>query len=93
MHKRNFDTAPKDKEQVKYVVVKGALGVKVAEDLFYVLEKEMSIDTPYYLEKDIMQAMLKILQSIIRMLMKEFFFGGSYMKLHEGGTIYTSFQG
>ncbi len=68
MRKRDPSTAPVVGDRVAYVVTKGAKGAPVyerVEDPIYVLEHDLPIDVPYYLENQLTKPMSRIFQPIL----------------------------
>lgn len=60
-------TAPNVGDRVAYVIIKGEKGSKMyenSEDPKYVLEKDLPIDTNYYIENQIKKPLLRIFSPI-----------------------------
>ncbi|KAK6128262.1 hypothetical protein DH2020_038000 [Rehmannia glutinosa] len=75
---RDAATAPNVGDRVPYVMIKAAKGVKVherSEDPARVLEKDIPIDTQYYLENQISKPLLRIFDPILKNASKELFQG------------------
>jgi DNA polymerase delta subunit 1 len=68
MEKRDAATAPRVGDRVPYVIIKGAKGAKAyekSEDPIWVLEKNIPIDTEYYLNNQLRNPLLQIFGPII----------------------------
>ena len=78
MKKRGEDNIPGIGDRVQYVMVKGAKGSKNyenAEDPIRVLEKDLPIDTTYYLENQLEKPLTRIFEAIMNDVKKELFSG------------------
>ncbi|KAF8937609.1 delta DNA polymerase [Dissophora ornata] len=68
MKQRDAGSAPALGDRVAYVIVKGGKGVAAyekSEDPLYVLEKNIPIDTKYYLENQLSKPLLRIFDPIL----------------------------
>ncbi|KAF9438595.1 DNA-directed DNA polymerase delta [Entomortierella beljakovae] len=68
MKQRDAGSAPALGDRVAYVIVKGAKGVAAydkSEDPLYVLEKNIPIDTKYYLDNQLSKPLLRIFDPIL----------------------------
>ncbi|KAF9931664.1 DNA-directed DNA polymerase delta, partial [Modicella reniformis] len=68
MKQRDAGSAPALGDRVAYVIVKGGKGVAAydkSEDPLYVLEKNIPIDTKYYLDNQLSKPLLRIFEPIL----------------------------
>ena len=82
MKKRDAGSAPKLGDRVPYVIIAAAKGTPAyqkAEDPIYVLEKNIPIDSQYYLENQLKKPLLRIFEPILGMYAYfTFFFWSSF---------------
>jgi len=68
MRKRDPSTAPGSGDRVPYVIIAGNKGMKAyekSEDPLYALENNLTIDSQYYIENQLMQPLLRIFGPIM----------------------------
>nr|QZX63221.1 DNA polymerase delta subunit 1 [Halisarca dujardinii] len=68
MRKRDAGSAPSLGDRVPYVIVAGAKGAAAytkSEDPIYVLDKNIAIDTTYYLENQLAKPLLRVFEPIL----------------------------
>lgn len=69
MKQRDEASAPNVGDRVAYVIIKGAKGSKnyeKSEDPLYVLQNNLPIDYQYYLDNQIKQPLLRLLEPILK---------------------------
>merc|ERR1719456_1553196 len=68
MRKRDPKTAPATGDRVPYVILKGSKNqpaYEKAEDPIYVLEQNLSIDAQHYIDHQLKQPVMRILENIV----------------------------